>query len=107
MTNKLNLDIHTILDTQFNIDFKGYSPKDVDAFLDLVMEDYETYQNISAQLNERVSELERTNASLRAKLIELEAKARSYEESSSANISNVDILKRISRLEQEVYGNKR
>lgn len=107
MTNKLNLDIHTILDTQFNIDFKGYSPKDVDAFLDLVMEDYETYQNISAQLNERVSELERTNASLRAKLIELEAKTRSYEESAGANINNVDILKRLSRLEQEVYGNKR
>ncbi len=107
MTNKLNLDIHTILDTQFNIDFKGYSPKDVDAFLDLVMEDYETYQNISAQLNERVSELERTNASLRAKLIELEAKTRSYEESASSNINNVDILKRLSRLEQEVYGNKR
>ncbi len=107
MTNKLNLDIHTILDTQFNIDFKGYSPKDVDAFLDLVMEDYETYQNISAQLNERVSELERTNASLRAKLIELEAKTRSYEENAGTNISNVDILKRLSRLEQEVYGNKR
>ena len=37
MSKKLNLDIQTILDTEFNIDFKGYSAKDVDAFLDLVM----------------------------------------------------------------------
>ena len=107
MSSKLNLDIQTILDTEFNVDFKGYSPKDVDALLDLVMEDYDTYQAICAHQNEKIAELERTNASLRAKLIELDAKARSYEEASSNNnVSNVDILKRLSRLEQEVF-NKR
>ena len=106
MSKKLNLYIQTILDTEFNIDFKGYSAKDVDAFLDLVMEDYETYQTISEHQNDKIAELERTNASLRAKLIELDAKVRSYEENNTNNVSNVDILKRLSRLEQEVF-NKR
>ena len=106
MSKKLNLDIQTILDTEFNIDFKGYSAKDVDAFLDLVMEDYETYQTISEHQNDKIAELERTIASLRAKLIELDAKVRSYEENNTNNVSNVDILKRLSRLEQEVF-NKR
>lgn len=109
MANKLNLDVQTILDKQFNVDFKGYSTSDVDAFLDLIMEDYETYQSISSSQNEKIAELERTNASLRAKLIELEAKVRSYEEkfNSGNNYSNVDVLKRLSRLEQAVFNSKR
>ena len=45
MAGKVNLDIQTILDKEFEIDFKGYSSDDVDSFLDLVMEDYQTYQN--------------------------------------------------------------
>ena len=43
MAGKVNLDIQTILDKEFDIDLKGYSASQVDAFLDLVMEDYETY----------------------------------------------------------------
>jgi DivIVA domain-containing protein len=42
MSGKVNLDLQTILDKQFDIDFKGYSPDEVDSFLDLVMEDYQT-----------------------------------------------------------------
>ena len=104
MSNKLNLEVQTLLDKQFNIDFKGYSAKEVDGFLDLVIEDYQTYQAILVDLNHKISELERTNASLRAKLIEAEGRARVYDDGSSA--SNVDIIKRLSRLEQEVF-NKR
>ena len=39
MAGKVNLDIQTILDKEFDIDLKGYSASEVDAFLDLVMED--------------------------------------------------------------------
>lgn len=107
MAYKLNLDVETIYNTEFPIEFKGYSPTVVDSVLDQVMEDYETFQSIAKQLTDRIGELEAQNAALRAKLIEAEGKAKALEESSTANVSNVDILKRISRLEQEVFNNKR
>ena len=37
----LLLDIDAILNKQFNIDFKGYSPVEVDQFLDSVVRDLE------------------------------------------------------------------
>jgi len=105
MADKVNLDIQTILDKEFNIDFKGYSAKEVDSFLDLVIQDYQTYQDTTAELNQKVAELERTNASLRAKLIEMEGKARVAQEGSQAQqgMTNVDLLKRISRLEETIF----
>lgn len=107
MAGKVNLDIQTILDKQFDIDFKGYSPAQVDSFLDLVMEDYQTYQDITAELNQKIAELERTNASLRAKLIEEEGRNRAFEQNAASpamqGAANVDILKRISRLEEQVF----
>ena len=43
METKLNLDVHAILDKEFHVDFKGYSASEVDALLDLVIEDYQVY----------------------------------------------------------------
>ena len=105
MAGKVNLDIQTILDKEFDIDLKGYSASQVDAFLDLVMEDYETYQNTLSELNEKIAELERTNASLRAKLIEEEGHTRALEANppAASGAANVDILRRLSRLEEQVF----
>lgn len=102
MANKLNLDIQTILDKQFNVDFKGYSATEVDSFLDLVLEDYEVFQDLARTLHERATELEQVNATLRAQIIELEGKARVLDEGGQS-VSQLDILKRLSRLEQVVY----
>lgn len=106
MAGKVNLDIQTILDKEFNIDFKGYNATEVDAFLDLVIQDYQTYQEITGNLNQKIAELERTNASLRAKLIEVEGRTRALEANptpAQQGASNIDILKRLSRLEEEVF----
>ncbi len=105
MAGKVNLDIQTILDKQFDIDFKGYSATEVDSFLDLIMEDYQTYQEITSELNQKIAELERTNASLRAKLIEEEGRTRALEANptpAAQGAANVDILKRLSRLEEQM-----
>ena len=110
MSGKVNLDLQTILDKQFDINFKGYSPDEVDSFLDLVMEDYQTYQDITAELNQKIAELERTNASLRAKLIEEEGRTRAMENNptpAAQGAANVDILKRLSRLEEQVFQQNR
>ncbi len=107
MAGKLNLDIQTILDKEFNIDFKGYNATEVDGFLDLVIQDYQTCQENAEQLSDKIAELERTNASLRAKLIEVEGRTRAMEANptpAQQGAANVDILKRLSRLEEQVLG---
>ncbi|NCB33333.1 MAG: DivIVA domain-containing protein [Erysipelotrichia bacterium] len=107
MAGKLNLDIQTILDKEFNIDFKGYNATEVDGFLDLVIQDYQTNLENIQELNSKISELERTNASLRAKLIEVEGRTRALESNptpAQKGAANVDILKRLSRLEEQVLG---
>ena len=106
METKLNLDVHTILDKEFHIDFKGYSASEVDALLDLVIEDYQSYDQMIAKISEAALMQERTIASLKAKIIELEGKQKAMSESEPLNSSQMDILKRLSRLEAIVYQDK-
>ena len=106
MKPKLNLDVHAILDKEFHVDFKGYSASEVDALLDLVIEDYQIYDQMIAKMSEAALVQERTIASLKAKIIELEGKQKAMSESESMNVSQMDILKRLSRLEQIVYQEK-
>ena len=108
MADKLNLDPNTIVEKEFDIDFKGYNPEQVDRLLDMVIQDYQTYQKSLSELQSKVDDLERTNASLRAKLIEVEGKQRAQEDADpiSSASSNLDILKRLSRLEKQVFDDK-
>ena len=106
MADKLNLDPVTIVNKKFGVDFKGYDPNEVDHMLDQVIEDYQTYQDMVDSLNAKVADLEKTNASLRARLIEVEGKERARDEDGDPMMqgaSNFDILKRLSRLENEVF----
>jgi len=108
MAGKLNLDPQTIVDKQFDIDFKGYNPDQVDQVLDQIIQDYQTYEDLLEAERKKSAELERTNASLRAKLIEVSGKARVQEDADpmQQGASNVDILKRLSRLEKQVFDDK-
>ena len=111
MDKMINLSIDDIFNKEFSVDFKGYSPIEVDQFLDTVMADYKAYDDMIAELGERLAEYEKQIASLKAKLIEAEGQnmSRTMTVSTPSTMSNntqVDILKRIARLEQEVFGKK-
>ena len=106
---KRNLTIQDILDKEFHTDFKGYAPEEVDAFVDLMIEDYQYFQETIEQLHQTNRELEQANADLRGKMIELEGKLKAKDTEVSAaaiGASNVDMLKRISRLEEEMLAVK-
>lgn len=102
MEKKFKLSVEDVLNKQFNIDFKGYSSSEVDEFLDLVISDYQEYEEMIRTLGERLQEYERHNAALKAKLAELEGKVEVNGEV-SAQQGNLDILKRLSRLESEIF----
>ena len=100
---KLNLTPEEILNTEFNVDFKGYSASEVDAFLDLILEDYQKTEDNIQELLDLIASLQEDIRKLKAENVELEGKQRAFDLSNTTSYSSVDILKRISRLEEEVY----
>ncbi|GAA0352961.1 cell division regulator GpsB [Alkalibacterium iburiense] len=91
-----------ILEKDFNNKMRGYNPTEVDEFLDIVIRDYESFQN-------EIDKLKSENNRLLDKLDE-QAKQMSTQQQnqsqSSSSVTNFDILKRLSNLERHVFGSK-
>ena len=103
---KINLTPKKIYEQEFKTSMRGYDKKEVDEFLDDVIKDYGVYIAL-------VKELQEENAKLKAKASAAHASRPAYASATSepsratanvASSSNYDILKRISRLEKEVFG---
>lgn len=101
---KLNLTPEEILDKEFKEDFKGYNPDEVDSFLDQVLDDYQKTEDNIQELLDFIASLQEKIKQLEAKNIELQGKQKAFDLSNTTSYSSVDILKRISRLEEEVLG---
>ena len=100
---KLNLTPEEILNKEFNVDFKGYAPAEVNAFLDSVLEDYQIMEENVQQLLDALKTLQNQVKELTAKNVELEGRKMAFDLSNTTSYSSVDILKRISRLEEQLY----
>ncbi len=100
---KLNLTPEEILDKEFDVDFKGYAPSEVDSFLDKILEDYQIMEENVQQLLDAVAKLQNQVKELTNRNIELEGRKVAFDLSNTTSYSSVDILKRISRLEEQVY----
>ena len=100
MKEKLTVD--KILEQEFHIDFKGYNAQEVDRFLDDVMHDYGHFQSIIASQKELLQRYEEKVDTLNRRILELERKSQVTQELPS-QFSHVDILKRVSRLEEAVF----
>lgn len=104
-TLKLNSEI--IMEKEFDIDIKGYSAKQVDMFLDIVYEDYLVFDSVVNQYQEKINELIELNDKLHQNLRDIEKnQVVSNEVVPTEQINTLDILKRLSKLEQEVYNQK-
>jgi len=103
MTNKTNLKALTIYEKQFNVDLKGYNLDEVDQFLDQVIEDYQFYEAFSVELVEKNQQLEADNTLLKARIIELEGRLMAYENDTSTTFNQLEVLKRLARLEQKIF----
>ena len=104
-SDRLYLTPQEILEKEFKIDARGYRPQEVDKFLDMVIRDYTEYSNIIKHLEKKIKDLTDDNIKLKQEIRRLQEIASSNSEAPSRNISNVDLLKRISQLEKVVYGN--
>jgi len=101
--NKLNLTAKEVLDKSFEKDFKGYNSDQVDDFLDVVIEDYQLMEENVKELLDLISSLQNEVKALQDRNVELEGMRKAFDLSKTTSYSSVDLLKRISRLEEEVY----
>ena len=106
-SDRLYLTAQEILEKEFKIDARGYRPQEVDKFLDMVIRDYTEYSNIIKKLDNDIQSLTEDNSKLKAEIRRLKEEVATCDngnEVPSRNVSNIDLLKRISNLEKIVYG---
>lgn len=104
---QFQLNVNKILEKQFHIDFKGYSAIEVDEFLDMVINDYNKFDEVVEMFGQKITQLEKANASLKAQVMELEGKAALANLGNEENVSQIDLVKRLAKLENEVYSKSR
>ena len=106
--NKITLMPQDILEKEFKIDTRGYRLKEVDQFLDIIIGDYEQFLNI-------INNLEKEKADLLGEIMNLKQELRNSKMSMEVarsnvevpEVTNLDILRRLSQLEKLVYGSKK
>jgi DivIVA domain-containing protein len=92
--DQIRLTVDDIVNKEFKKSMRGYNEEEVDKFLDIVIEDYETFLNEIERLNEEIERLKK-----------FQDHSQNRRSSTNQPISvNYDILKRISNLEKAVFG---
>lgn len=105
--NKIKLTPQDILEKNFKIDTRGYRLKEVDQFLDDIIGDYEQFLEI-------INGLEKEKADLLAEIMNLKQELRNSQlnvevasrSRTGGEVTNVDIIRRLSQLEKLVYSSK-
>ena len=103
MQGKISLTPQDIYEKEFKIDVKGFSVKEVDSFLDQIMDDYKEY-------NEIIRNYELEKEQLLKEIMNLKQELRNVKMSidiakdGKKEVTNLDVLRRISNLEKIVYG---
>ena len=103
---RIALSPQEIFDKDFKIDTRGYRLKEVDQFLDLVIADYEHFYAIIRNLEKEKEDNLEQIINLKQEIRNLKTNVEIVKavDNVPAGGSNLDVLKRLSRLEKVVYG---
>ncbi len=101
--NKIALTPQDILEKEFKIDTRGYRLKEVDQYLDVIIGDYEQFAKIIRAQEKEKEELLNEIMSLKQEIRNLKTSIDIAKASSDKEVTNLDILKRLSQLEKIVY----
>ncbi len=90
MFPSLKLSVQTIVEKEFKTSMRGYNQDEVDKFLDIVIKDYEMFQQYATELQKENERLKKqANTSVRPQ--------------AQTTAPNVDVLQRLSNLEKTVF----
>ena len=111
MLKKLTLSSDDIFNKEFTLQYKGYVPQEVDGFLDEVLKNYEIIEEIKDYYETQNKALQKTNSILRTKIDELETKLEIEKNKNNSiekvdSSSNLDLIKKIAKLESELFQTK-
>src|SRR5574344_1258700 len=104
LQERILLSSKDILEKEFKVDTRGYRPQEVDKFLDIVMRDYEEYNKILKELLYEKKELVEDNTKLKQEIRRLNIQLEAMKEAGGTDVSNADLLRRLSNLEKIIYG---
>ena len=106
MSKEILLNPDMLYNWEFKVDARGYRPQEVDKVLDMVISDYYAYER---QIKEQKNQIENLNN----EILELKQKLRNAKanmeivKNSEREVTNVDLLRRISELEKVIYGSNK
>ena len=101
--DRITLTMQDILEKEFKIDARGYRLQEVDKFLDVIIKDYNEYNNIIRSLEKEKKNLIEENAVLKNEVSNLKSSIEAAR-IGEKEITNVDLLRRISQLEKIILG---
>lgn len=101
--DRITLTMKDILEMDFKIDARGYRPQEVDKFLDIIIKDYNEYNNIIKTLQKERNSLLEENQNLKNEVRNLKSSIEAAK-IGEKEITNVDLLRRISQLEKIILG---
>ena len=92
-----------ILEKDFKIDARGYRPQEVDKVLDIVINDYKIFNRKEKEYQEKIDELNKQILDLKHQLRNANENMQIFK-ASEKEITNLDLIKRVSQLEKIIYG---
>ena len=92
-----------ILEKDFKIDARGYRLQEVDKFLDVIIKDYNEYNNIIRAYDKERKQLLEENKALKNEVRNLKSSIEAAK-IGEKEITNIDLLRRISQLEKIILG---
>lgn len=101
--DKIALTMQDILEKEFKVDTRGYRMQEVDRFLDVIMRDYNEYNNMIKELKNKIDSLTEENVSLKREMRNLKSSIETVK-GGEKEITNIDLLRRISNLEKIILG---
>ena len=101
--DKITLTMQEILEKEFKIDTRGYRLQEVDKFLDIIIKDYNEYNNIIRNLEKEKKTLLEENHVLKNTVRNLKSSLEAGK-IGEKEITNVDLIRRISQLEKIILG---
>ena len=97
--DRIALTIQDILEKEFKIDARGYRMQEVDQFLDIIIRDYNEYNNIVKALKVDIKTLMAENEDLKQEVRNLKSSIETLK-TEEKEVTNVDLIRRISQLEK-------
>ena len=103
MSKEILLNPDMLYDWDFKVDARGYRPQEVDKVLDMVISDYNAYNSMLREKDRQIDALNNQILELKQKLRNAKANM-DIVKNSERQVTNVDLLRRISELEKIIYG---